>query len=114
MRRTAAAASVVTVLVPLLLAGASDASAVTKGSLTVRTLDRAGKAVYAQVAVYNTKTYDFRYIDGNKKVSLPNGTYELVTSFTGGNGEDGIVGGRTVKVSGATTTTFDARKGRAV
>lgn len=114
MRRTAAAASVVTVLVPLLLAGASDASAVTKGSLTVRTLDRGGKAVYAQVAVYNTRTYDFRYIDGNKKVSLPNGTYELVTSFTGGNGEDGIVGGRTVKVSGATTTTFDARKGRAV
>ena len=114
MRRTAAAASSVTVLVPLLLAGASTASAVTTGSLTVRTLDRSGKAVYAQVAVYNTKTNDFRYIDGNKKTSLPNGTYELATSFVGGNNEDAVVGGHSVKVSGATTTTFDGRKGRAV
>lgn len=114
MRRTTAAASVVTVLVPLLLAGASTASAAAKGSLTVRTLDRSGKPVYAQVAVYNTRTNDFRYIDGNKKTSLPKGSYELATSFVGGNGEDGVVGGHSVKVSGATTTTFDARKGRAV
>ncbi|SED92837.1 hypothetical protein SAMN05216489_04942 [Streptomyces sp. 3213] len=98
-------------LVPLLLAGASTASAAANGSLTVRTLDRSGKPVYAQVAVYNTRTNDFRFIEGNKKTSLPNGGYELATSFTGGNGEDGIVGGHSVKVSGATTTTFDARKG---
>lgn len=114
MQRSTAAASVVTVLVPLLLAGASTASATAQGSLTVRTLDRSGKAVYAQVAVYNTKTYDFRYIESNKKTSLPNGSYELVTSFVGGNSEDGVVGGHSVKVSGATTSTFDARKGRAV
>ncbi|MFK0023646.1 hypothetical protein [Streptomyces sp. NPDC090798] len=114
MRRTTAAASVVTMLVPLLLAGASTASAAANGSLTVTTLDRSGKPVYAQVAVYNTRTNDFRYIDGNKKTSLPNGSYELATSFTGGNGEVGIVGGHSVKVSGATTTTFDARKGRPV
>ncbi|MEU2338639.1 hypothetical protein ABZ608_34590 [Streptomyces sp. NPDC013172] len=114
MRRTTAAASVVTVLVPLLLAGASTASASAKGSLTVRTLDRSGRAVYAQVAVYNTKTNDFRYIDSNKKTSLPNGSYELVTSFVGGNSVDAAVGGHSVKVSGTTTTTFDARKGRAV
>ncbi|MFE0513748.1 hypothetical protein [Streptomyces sp. NPDC058964] len=114
MRRTAAAASAVTALVPLVLAGASTASAAAKGSLTVRTLDRSGKAVYAQVAVYNTKTYDFRFIDSNKKTSLPNGRYEIVTSFVGGNSEDAVVGGHSVKVSGATTSTFDARKGRAV
>ncbi|MCZ0987963.1 hypothetical protein [Streptomyces diastatochromogenes] len=114
MRRTAAVASAVTVLVPLLLAGASTASAAATGSLTVRTLDRSGKAVYAQVAVYNTKTYDFRYIEGNKKASLPNGSYELATSFVGGNSEDAVVGGHSVQVSGATTTTFDGRKGRAV
>ncbi|MFD4502801.1 hypothetical protein [Streptomyces sp. NPDC058457] len=114
MRRITAAASVVTVLVPLLLAGASTASAATKGSLTVRTLDRSGKPVYAQVAVYNTKTNDFRYIEGNKKTSLPNGSYELATSFVGGNSEDAVVGGHSVRVSGATTTTFDGRKGRAV
>ncbi|MFJ5305437.1 hypothetical protein [Streptomyces sp. NPDC088350] len=89
-------------------------SAAAKGSLTVRTLDRSGKAVYAQVAVHNTRTNDFRFIEGNKKTSLPNGSYELATSFTGGNGDDGVVGGHSVKVSGATTTTFDARKGRAV
>ncbi|MEU7422337.1 hypothetical protein [Streptomyces sp. NPDC040750] len=77
-------------------------------------MDRSGKPVYAQVAVYNTKTNDFLYIDGNKKTSLPNGSYELATSFVGGNGEDGVVGGHSVKVSGATTTTFDARKGRPV
>ncbi|MEW1644230.1 hypothetical protein [Streptomyces sp. NPDC091219] len=116
MRRTTAAAGVVAVLGPLLLAGvgASAASAAGDGSLTVRTLDRSGKPVSAQVAVYNTRTNDFRYIDGNKKTSLPNGSYELATSFTGGNGEDGIVGGHSVKVSGATATTFDARKGRPV
>ncbi|MEV6840452.1 hypothetical protein AB0N17_39200 [Streptomyces sp. NPDC051133] len=114
MRRTTAAASVVTVLAPLLLAGASAASAAANGSLTVRTLDRSGKPVYAQVAVYNTKTNDFRYIEGNRKTSLPNGSYELATSFVGGNGDDAALGGHSVKVSGATTTTFDARQGRAV
>ncbi|MFJ9563345.1 hypothetical protein ACIRQQ_25290 [Streptomyces fuscichromogenes] len=114
MRRITVAAGVVTVLGPLLLAGASTASAATKGSLTVRTLDRSGKAVYAQVAVYNTKTGDFRFIQGNKKTSLPNGGYELATSFVGGDNEDAVVGGHSVRVSGATTTTFDGRKGRAV
>ncbi|RPE42326.1 hypothetical protein EDD90_5452 [Streptomyces sp. Ag109_O5-1] len=113
MRRTTVAASAVTVLVPLLLAGASTASAATKGSLTVRTLDRSGKPVYAQVAVYNTKTNDFRFIEGNKKTSLPNGSYELATSFVGNN-EEAVVGGHSVRVSGATTTTFDGRQGRAV
>ncbi|KPI06644.1 hypothetical protein OK074_4083 [Actinobacteria bacterium OK074] len=114
MRRTTAVASAVAILVPVFLGGASTASAAGKGALTVRTLDRSGKPVYAQVAVYNTKTDDFRYIEGNKKTSLPNGSYELATSFVGGNSEDGVVGGHSVKVSGATTTTFDARKGRAV
>ncbi|WP_327695992.1 hypothetical protein [Streptomyces sp. NBC_00459] len=113
MRRTALVASVVTVLAPLLLTGASTASAVTKGSLTVRTLDRSGKAVYAQVAVYNTKTLDFRYIESNKAASLPNGTYELATSFNDAQ-DNGVVGGHSVKVSGATKTTFDARVGRQV
>ncbi|MEU6349000.1 hypothetical protein ABZ896_06700 [Streptomyces sp. NPDC047072] len=114
MRRTTAAASVVTVLVPLILAGAATASAATTGSLTVRTLDRAGKPVYAQVAVYNTKTSDFRYIDSNKAVSLPDGSYELATSFVDGGDEAGTVGGHSVKVSGATKTTFDARQGHPV
>ncbi|MET8134847.1 MULTISPECIES: hypothetical protein [unclassified Streptomyces] len=114
MRRTTAAASVVTVLVPLLLTGTSTASATAKGSLTVRTLDRSGKPTYAQVAVYNTKTNDFRYIEGNKATSLPNGSYELATSFVGAEGVGAAVGGHSVTVSGATTTTFDARKGRPV
>jgi hypothetical protein len=114
MRRTTAAASVVTVLVPLLLAGASTASAAAKGSLTVRTLDRSGKPVYAQVAVYNTKTNDFRYIESNKATSLPNGSYELVTSFSDAGDDGAAVGGHSVTVSGATKTTFDARQGRPV
>jgi hypothetical protein len=114
MRRTTAAASVVTVLVPLLLAGASTASAAAKGSITVRTLDRSGKPVHAQVAVYNTKTNDFRYIDSNKATSLPNGSYELATSFTDAGDDGATVGGHSVTVSGATKTTFDARKGRPV
>ncbi len=68
--------------------------------------DRSGKPVCAQVAVCNTKSNGFRCINGNKKTSLPNGSYKLATSFTGGNGEDGIVGGHSVKVSGATTATL--------
>ncbi|MFI9809795.1 hypothetical protein ACIHEJ_36655 [Streptomyces sp. NPDC052301] len=113
MRRTTAAASVVTVLVPLLLAGASTASATAGGSLTVRTPDRSGKPVHAQVAVCNTKSDDFRYVEDNKKAPLPNGSHELATSFVGGN-EDVVLGGHSVQVSGATTTTFDGRTGRAV
>ncbi|MFC9928726.1 hypothetical protein [Streptomyces sp. NPDC127190] len=113
MRRTTAAASVVTVLAPLLLAGASTASAA-GGSLTVTTLDRAGKPVFAQVAVYNTKTNDFRFIDSNKATSLPAGSYELVTTITDATGEASTVGGHNVTVSGTTKTTFDARQGRAV
>ncbi|ELP66974.1 hypothetical protein STRTUCAR8_05315 [Streptomyces turgidiscabies Car8] len=104
-------AGVVTVLAPFLLTGASTASAATKGSLTVRTLDRSGKPVYAQVAVYNTTTSDFRYIESNKAASLPNGSYELATSFTDAQGDGAAVGGHSVKVSGATKTTFDARTG---
>lgn len=114
MRRTTTVASAVTVLVPLLLAGAPAASAAGKGSLTVTTLDRGGKPVYAQVAVYNTKTNDFRYIESNKAASLPNGSYELVTSFTDAAGGHATVGGHSVTVSGATKTTFDARQGRPV
>ncbi|MFY4721911.1 hypothetical protein [Streptomyces sp. LaBMicrA B280] len=114
MRRITAAASVVTVLAPLLLAGASTASAAAKGSLTVTTLDSGGKPVYAQVAVYNTKTYDFRYITSNKAASLPDGSYELATSFTDSTGGRGTVGGHSVTVSGSTKTTFDARQGRPV
>ncbi|WP_328554631.1 hypothetical protein [Streptomyces sp. NBC_00358] len=114
MRRTTAVASVVTVLVPLLLAGASSASATAKGSLTVKTLDRSGRPAYAQVAVYNKKTNDFRYIESNKAVSLPDGSYELATSFVDDGGAGGIVGGHSVTVSGSTKTTFDARKGRPV
>ncbi|WP_405818835.1 hypothetical protein OG241_27490 [Streptomyces sp. NBC_01390] len=114
MRRTAVVAGVVTVLAPFLLTGASTASAATKGSLTVRTLDRSGKPVYAQVAVYNTKTSDFRYIESNKAASLPNGSYELATSFTDAQGDGANVGGHSVKVSGATKTTFDARTGHQV
>ncbi|MDX2543134.1 hypothetical protein ACOT81_22635 [Streptomyces sp. WI04-05B] len=114
MRRTAVVAGVVTVLAPFLLTGASSASAATKGSLTVRTLDRSGRAVYAQVAVYNTKTLDFRYIESNKAASLPNGSYELATSFTDAQDDGAAVGGHSVKVSGATKTTFDARTGHQV
>lgn len=114
MRRTAAAASVVTVLVPLLLAGTSMASAAGNGTLTVTTLDRSGKPVHAQVAVYNTKTNDFRYIDSNKAMSLPNGSYELATSIADAGDERATVGGHSVTVSGSTKTTFDARQGRAV
>ncbi|OIJ91349.1 hypothetical protein BIV25_29900 [Streptomyces sp. MUSC 14] len=113
MRRITAAASVVIALGPVLLAGASTASAA-GGSLTVTTLDRSGKPVYAQVAVYNTKTNDFRFIDSNKATSLPAGSYELVTSVVDARDEGATVGGRSVTVSGTTKTTFDARQGRAV
>ncbi|MEU6505201.1 hypothetical protein [Streptomyces sp. NPDC046942] len=84
------------------------------GSLTVTTLDRAGKPVYAQVAVYNTKTNDFRFIESNKATSLPAGSYELVTSINDAQDEGATVGGHNVTVSGTTKTTFDARQGRAV
>ncbi|MFF3518902.1 hypothetical protein [Streptomyces sp. NPDC002573] len=78
------------------------------------TLDRSGKPVYAQVEVYNTKTFDFRIIEGNKATSLPDGSYELVTSFGDAGDERATVGGHSVTVSGATKTTFDARQGRPV
>ncbi|MGW1166176.1 hypothetical protein [Streptomyces sp. NPDC002550] len=113
MRRITAAASVVTVLASLLLAGASTASAAT-GSLTVTTLDRSGKPVYAQVEVFNPKTFDFRIIESNKATSLPDGSYELVTSFGDAGDERATVGGHSVTVSGSTKTTFDARQGRPV
>ncbi|MGI5512343.1 hypothetical protein [Streptomyces sp. CA-106131] len=77
-------------------------------------MDRSGKPVYAQVEVYNTKTFDFRIIEGNKATSLPNGSYELVTSFGDARDERATVGGHSVTVSGATKTTFDARQGRPV
>lgn len=103
-----------TVLAPLFLAGASTASATANGSLTVTTLDRSGKSVHAQVAVYNTKTFDFRYIDSGKATTLPDGSYELATSFVDAGDDAATVGGHSVTVSGTTKTTFDARQGRPV
>jgi hypothetical protein len=114
MRRSSALAGAVTVLAPLLLVSAPGASAAAKGSLTVTTLDRSGKSVGAEVAVYDAATGWFSVVTSNKAVSLPAGTYELATTIGDDAGDDVTVAGHSVTVSGSTRTTFDARQGRAV
>ena len=100
---------------PLLVPAASAQAA--SGSLTVTTLGRHGAKVATTVTVVNASSGETRTVKSGKRLSLPAGTYlamaDIYESTTDGLGTD-TLGAQVVSVSGAKSTTLDARKGKAV
>ncbi|QOC89788.1 hypothetical protein [Micromonospora craniellae] len=107
-----ARAAIASALVPALLLGAGAPAVAATNTLTVTTLDRNGKKVTVTTTVVNLATNERRSVKSNKAKKLPKGTYALLASIR--TGDTSTLGARTVKVSGASKTTVDARKGKRV
>ena len=105
----------VAALVPLLAAAVPAQAA--SGSLAVTTLGRHGAKVATTVTVVAVPSGQTYSVASGKRISLPAGRYLAMTDIwehgTQGLGTD-TIGAQVVKVSGRTSTTLDARKGKAV
>jgi hypothetical protein len=105
----------VAALVPLVASAASAQAA--SASLAVTTLGRHGGKVPTTVTVVAVPSGQTYTVKSGKRISLPAGRYIAMTdiyeSATDGLGTD-TVGAQVVKVSGSTSVTLDARKGKAV
>ncbi|MER5458099.1 hypothetical protein ABT008_25330 [Micromonospora sp. NPDC002389] len=110
--RVLARAAVASALVPALLLGAGAPAVAATNTLTVTTLDRNGKKVTVTTTVVNLATNERRSVKSNKAKKLPKGTYAVLAAIS--TGDTSTLGARTVKVSGASKTTVDARKGKRV
>jgi hypothetical protein len=115
VRRRSLAFVGVAALVPL-LASAVPAQAAS-GSLAVTTLGRHGAKVATTVTVVAVPSGQTYSVASGKRISLPSGRYLAMTDIwehgTEGLGTD-TLGAQVVQVSGSTSVTLDARKGKAV
>ena len=105
----------VAALAPLVVSAASAQAA--SASLTVTTLGRHGSKVSTTVTVVAVPSGQTYSVKSGKRISLPSGRYIAMTdiyeSDANGLGTD-TIGAKVVKVSGSTSVTLDARKGKAV
>ena len=114
MRRnplTLAAAAVLVPLTMLVIPGSATAAA---SSLKVTTLNRAGVAISSSVSVVAVPGGDAYRTTSGKALSLPAGTYAVLTDVWNTHETTDTLGAKIVSVSGATTTTIDARQGKLV
>lgn len=115
MRRTAGTIALTALLAPLTLAATVvPASAATGSSLTVTTIDRAGKKVGTTLYLWDENTGTPYTFTSGKAHTLPKGTYDVAGSIPDGGGSVNTLAARTLAVSGHTSLTLDARKGKAV
>ncbi|MFF1308855.1 hypothetical protein [Streptomyces sp. NPDC058307] len=115
VRRRSLAFVGVAALVPLVVSALSAQAA--SGSLAVTTLGRHGAKVATTVTVVAVSSGQTYRVASGKRISLPSGRYLAMTDIwehgTEGLGTD-TIGARVVQVSGSTSVTLDARKGKAV
>ncbi|MFD9005364.1 hypothetical protein ACFV0T_31180 [Streptomyces sp. NPDC059582] len=115
MRRRTLAFVGVAALVPLVASAASVQAA--SASLAVTTLGRSGGKVSTTVTVVAVPSGQRYSVKSGKRISLPAGRYIAMTdiyeSRSDGRSTD-TLGASVVKVSGSTSVTLDARKGKAV
>ncbi|WP_433530429.1 hypothetical protein ACQPYA_30490 [Micromonospora sp. CA-263727] len=104
--------AVASVLVPAILVGAGAPAVAASNTLTITTLDRNGKKVTVSTTVVNLATNESRSVKSNTARKLPKGSYAVLASVR--TGSAATLGARTVKVSGASRTTVDARKGKKI
>ncbi|MEU4419066.1 hypothetical protein AB0F81_00420 [Actinoplanes sp. NPDC024001] len=99
-------------LVPALLLSTGGSAAAANHSLTLTALNRSGVKVAVSgnaVHLASNRTYSLR---AGKAKKLPKGKYAVLTSIMTGNTI--TLGAKTVKVSGASQVTVDARQGKQV
>jgi len=112
MRRTLATLTATAVLLPVAVTAAPGAASAATNTLTVTAIDRNGAAVATRVSVVNLSTRATYTLTSGKARTLPRGTYVALASIHTPTDDSVTVGGRTAKVTGASTTVIDARKGR--
>ena len=112
MRRTLAALTATAVLVPLAVTAAPGAASAATNTLTVTAIGRDGVKVKTSVSVIESR-HSRRYtLTSGKARTLPRGTYAALANVRTAKDGSSTVGGRIIKVSGASATTIDARKGK--
>ncbi|SEK20326.1 hypothetical protein [Streptacidiphilus jiangxiensis] len=109
IRRTLATAAALT---PLLLTGVSTPASAASSSLTVDTLGRSGAKVATSGEVLSLTTGQSYQFTSGRALSLPAGRYGVVVDIWNSKDQTDTMGSQLVTVSGRTTTTIDARKGR--
>ncbi|WP_208899741.1 hypothetical protein [Streptomyces incarnatus] len=118
VRRRSLAFVGVAALVPLVASAVSAVSAqAASASLAVTTLGRHGGKVSTTVTVVAVSSGQTYSVTSGKRISLPSGRYVAMTdiyeSAADGPGTD-TMGAQVVQVSGSTSVTLDARKGKAL
>jgi hypothetical protein len=108
LKRTLSAAA----LIPALLLGTTGPAVAATNTLTITAINRSGAKVSIWTTAVNLSTYEDFQIRTNVKRKLPKGNYAVLAAITTGTTD--TLGGRTVKVSGASKLTIDARYGKPV
>lgn len=99
-------------LVPALLLGTPGPAVAATNTLTITTINRSGTKVAVTTTVVNQTTMkEYRIRSGTRR-ALPKGSYTVLAQIS--TGTQHTLGGRTVKVSGTSKLTIDARQGRLV
>jgi hypothetical protein len=113
VRRTILVAAALTVTA-VVATTVTAASASTNGSLTVRTLARNGAPI-AETAVVTSLNGTLNYsVKTFTAKAMPNGRYTVITDIWNATDHTDTMAAEVVTVSGATTTTIDARAGKLV
>jgi hypothetical protein len=98
--------------IPALLLSAGSAALAATNTLTLTALNRSGAKVTISATVVDAVTSAQYTIKTGKASKLPKGTYVVLAQIS--SGDTTTLGGRTVKVAGATKLTIDARQGKRV
>ncbi|GAA0439903.1 hypothetical protein Aca07nite_48330 [Actinoplanes capillaceus] len=94
------------------LVGTAGSAVAATNTLTVTAINRSGAKVAVTTTVVNlSSAKEYRVRTGVKR-TLPKGNYAVLARISTGSAH--TLGGRTVKVSGASKLTIDARQGRLV
>lgn len=112
MRRGLAALTATAVLIPLVVTAAPGTASAATNTLTITVIDRDGTKVSTGVSVVNIGSNEKYRLTSGKARKLPKGTYAAMAHVYTRADQSSTLGGRTVKVSGASKTTIDARNGR--
>jgi len=103
---------VTSTVIPALVLGVGGAAVAATNTLTLTALNRSGaKVTISATAVNLDSSSEYNLRSGTAK-ALPKGTYAVLTSIT--QGTTTTLGGTTVKVSGKSKLTVDARRGKKV
>jgi hypothetical protein len=108
LERTLSAAA----LIPALLLGTTGPAVAVANTLTITAINRSGAKVSIWTTVVNLDSSREYSVRTNVKRTLPKGNYSVLAAIT--TGTTNTLGGRTVKVSGTSKLTIDARYGKRV